>query len=234
MTVASRKPPAPAKYQKKGALVGITIGCGDEDYVETGEDQGNDDAEFDIATAVEITTPKKAAKKKIPAKAPGKAKAKVSRQDDVIYDGGALDSEYDASDTGTAKWYEDTDSFGADVDDEIPSESDTETITPLHGDVPPSTHQLKMDDERVKVNGIRKRRQRQYKPRHDHGIQLRAPPKKVTGGQGSGEEEGDGGDEEKAAGLGNEGSDGGENSNSDQNETTETGGDDAVEREHQD
>ncbi|KAI9980847.1 hypothetical protein PInf_010180 [Phytophthora infestans] len=161
MTVDSRKPPAPAKYQKKGALVEYYYllaraprlkgkapvaalyaeklaadaasddedrsDSGDEDCVETGEDQGNKDAESDMATAAEITKPKKAAKKKRPTKAPGKAKAK----DDAIYDGGALDSDYDDSDTGSAEWYEDTDNFGADVDDEIPSESDTETSDEL-------------------------------------------------------------------------------------------------------
>ncbi|EEY57434.1 uncharacterized protein PITG_11286 [Phytophthora infestans T30-4] len=90
---------------------------GDEDYVETGEDQGNDDVEFDMATAPEITTPKKAAKKKRPAKAPGKAKAK---------------------DTGSAEWYEDMDNLEDVVDAEIPSESDTETSDELSLDAPPT------------------------------------------------------------------------------------------------
>ncbi|KAI9981255.1 hypothetical protein PInf_008905 [Phytophthora infestans] len=152
---------------------------GDEDYVETGKDQGNDDADFDMAPAAEITTPKKAAKKKRPAKATGTTKAKgkrkpqhrraqeltnlrgqqvhtsllmtkptgkeimrfsydISRHDDDIYDGGALDSDYDDSDTGSAEWYEDMDNLGDVVDAEIPSESDTETSDELSLDASPT------------------------------------------------------------------------------------------------
>ncbi|KAI9980766.1 hypothetical protein PInf_010085 [Phytophthora infestans] len=140
MTVASRKPPAPATYQKKIALVGyynllaraprlkgkaLVAALHAEELAtdaasadEDGSDSGDEDYVEQEKTK-EMTTSN-------------------SRHDDDIYDGGALDSDYDDSDTGSAEWYEDMDNLEDVVDAEIPSESDTETSDELSLDAPPT------------------------------------------------------------------------------------------------